>query len=135
MLLKNKKQENIAKSLNLTCTGEQSLQYGLEVSLLVDSVCYHDLGIVRLVLADRGGKLFGGARHSQVHITGCRRAVAVESVPGAVGGPVTNSILFCWHFTINNRCQISAFSTNAQSRFASVVVNGVLGPPRLARHT
>ena len=28
-----------------------------------------------------------------------------------------------------------AFSTNAQSRFASVVVDGVLGPPRLARHT
>ena len=27
----------------------------------------------------------------------------------------------------------SAFSTNAQSRFASVV-DGVLGPPRLARH-
>ena len=25
----------------------------------------------------------------------------------------------------------SAFSTNAQSRFASVVVDGVLGPPRL----
>ena len=31
--------------------------------------------------------------------------------------------------------QISAFSTNAQSRFASVVVDGVLGPLRLARHT
>ena len=29
----------------------------------------------------------------------------------------------------------SAFSTNAQSRFASVVVDGVLGPPRLACHT
>ena len=29
----------------------------------------------------------------------------------------------------------SAFSANAQSRFASVVVDGVLGPPRLARHT
>ena len=29
----------------------------------------------------------------------------------------------------------SAFSTNAQSRFASVVLDGVLGPPRLARHT
>ena len=28
----------------------------------------------------------------------------------------------------------SAFSANAQSRFASVVVDGVLGPPRLARH-
>ena len=27
------------------------------------------------------------------------------------------------------------FSTNTQSRFASVVVDGVLGPPRLARHT
>ena len=26
----------------------------------------------------------------------------------------------------------SAFATNAQSRFASVVVDGVLGPPRLA---
>ena len=26
------------------------------------------------------------------------------------------------------------FSTQAQSRFASVVVDGVLGPPRLARH-
>ena len=29
----------------------------------------------------------------------------------------------------------SAFSTNAQSRFASVVLDGVLGPPHLARHT
>ena len=29
----------------------------------------------------------------------------------------------------------SVFSTNAQSRFASVVVDGVLGPPRLTRHT
>ena len=29
----------------------------------------------------------------------------------------------------------SAFSTNTQSRVASVVVDGVLGPPRLARHT
>ena len=29
----------------------------------------------------------------------------------------------------------SAFSANAQSRFASVVFDGVLGPPRLAQHT
>ena len=29
----------------------------------------------------------------------------------------------------------SAFSTNAQLRFASVVLYRVLGPPRLARHT
>ena len=29
----------------------------------------------------------------------------------------------------------SAFSTNAQSRIASVVLDGVLGPLRLARHT
>ena len=27
------------------------------------------------------------------------------------------------------------FSTNAQTKFASVVIGGVLGPPRLARHT
>ena len=30
---------------------------------------------------------------------------------------------------------MSAFSTNAQSRFASVVVDSVLGPPRLVCHT
>ena len=29
----------------------------------------------------------------------------------------------------------SAFSTNTQSRFASVVVDGGLRPPRLAQHT
>ena len=29
----------------------------------------------------------------------------------------------------------SAFSSHAQSRFASVAVDGVLGPPRLARLT
>ena len=29
----------------------------------------------------------------------------------------------------------SAFSSNAQSRFAFVVFDGVLGPPRLVRHT
>ena len=29
----------------------------------------------------------------------------------------------------------SAFSTNARSRFVSVVVDGVLGPPHLAWHT
>ena len=29
----------------------------------------------------------------------------------------------------------SAFSTNAQSRFASVVLDGVLRPPRLSWHT
>ena len=28
-----------------------------------------------------------------------------------------------------------AFSTNAQSKFASIVLDGVLGPPRLAQHT
>ena len=31
--------------------------------------------------------------------------------------------------------KISVFSTNAKSRFASVVVDGVLGPLRLARQT
>ena len=29
----------------------------------------------------------------------------------------------------------SAFSTNVQSRFSSVVLDGVMGPERLARHT
>ena len=52
-----------------------------------------------------------------------------------ISGLVTNSILFCLLFTIEDRCRESAFSTNAQSRFASVVVDGVLGPLRLARDT
>ena len=34
-----------------------------------------------------------------------------------------------------SRIGSSAFSTNAQPRFAAVVVDGVLGPPRLALHT
>ena len=44
-----------------------------------------------------------------------------------------NSILL----TFQNQGSVykSAFSKNAQSRFASVVVDSVLGPPRLARHT
>ena len=50
-------------------------------------------------------------------------------------GLVTNSILFCWLFKIKDRCKKSAYSTNAQSRFASVVVDGILGPSRLERHT
>ena len=50
-------------------------------------------------------------------------------------GLVTNSIIYFWLFTIKDQCAKSAFLTNAQSRFASVVVEGVLGPPRLARLT
>ena len=49
-------------------------------------------------------------------------------------GLVTNSI-YSVDFSqlrIGVKC---AFSTNAQPRFASVVVDSVLGPPRLARHT
>ena len=36
---------------------------------------------------------------------------------------------------MKDRYKKGAFSTNAQSRFASVVFDGVLGPPCLARHT
>ena len=52
-------------------------------------------------------------------------------------GLVTNSIDSIV-LTFQNQGSVlkkSAFSTNAQSRFASVVVDDVLGPPRLARHT
>ena len=47
-------------------------------------------------------------------------------------GHQLNSILLTF---LNQGSERSAFSTNAQSRFASVVVDGVLGPLRLARHT
>ena len=42
---------------------------------------------------------------------------------GALAGPVFRAT------------KTRAFSTNAQSRFVSVVLYDVLGPPRLARHT
>ena len=45
---------------------------------------------------------------------------------------VTNPIIFCWLFTINDRCV--GFFTNTWSRFASAVFDGVLGPPRKARY-
>ena len=38
-------------------------------------------------------------------------------------------------FSISSINEISAFSTNAQSKFASVVLDGVLGPLRPAHHT
>ena len=41
-------------------------------------------------------------------------------------GLVTNSILFCWLFTIKDRCyNLAGFFTNTQSRCASVVFDGV----------
>ena len=65
--------------------------------------------------------------------------VAADQVDGALrldnsrSGHSLNSILLTFH----NQGSVlkSAFSTNAQSRFASVVVDGVLGPLRLALHT
>ena len=59
-------------------------------------------------------------------------AIMSASAIWLTSGLVTNSILFSWLFTAKNRCKKSAFSTNAQSRFVSVVIDGVLGPPRLA---
>ena len=40
-----------------------------------------------------------------------------------------------WAPPIFRTTKTSAFSTNAQSRFAYVGLDGVLRPPRLARHT
>ena len=44
-------------------------------------------------------------------------------------------IQFCWLFSIKDRRNKVHFSTNTQSRFASVVVDSVMGPPRLAGHS
>ena len=53
--------------------------------------------------------------------------------PPSRSGHQLNYILFTFH----NQGSVvkSAFSTNAQSRFASAVLDGVLGPPRLVWHT
>ena len=45
------------------------------------------------------------------------------------------TVLYSVDYSQSRICLKSAFSTNAQSRFASFVVDGVLGPPRLGRHT
>ena len=37
-------------------------------------------------------------------------------------GLVTNSIIFCWLYTIKDRCKIGVFSTNALKGFAASVV-------------
>ena len=50
-------------------------------------------------------------------------------------GRFTHSILFCWVFTIKNCWKKWVFLTSTQSRLASVVVDIVLVPQRLARHT
>ena len=43
------------------------------------------------------------------------------NLAGSKPGLANNSILFCLLFTFKDQCKISAFSTNTQSRFASVV--------------
>ena len=45
-------------------------------------------------------------------------------------GLATNSILFCWLFTINHRCVIKRFFTDTKPRFASVGYGRVLRHPR-----
>ena len=50
-----------------------------------------------------------------------------------VASLVTNPILFCWLFTINYWCQ--EVQLLSQSGFASVVINGVLGPLHSPQHT
>ena len=40
-----------------------------------------------------------------------------------------------WAHPVSGTTKTNAFSTNAQSRFASVILDSVLGPPRLMRHT
>ena len=52
------------------------------------------------------------------------REVVKRGLRGAIGTP-----------PIFGTSKTSAFSTNAKSRFASVVFDGVLGPPRLGQHT
>ena len=61
----------------------------------------------------------------------------IDSIPGATRwGKVWSLTQFYYvEFSQSRIGEKSAFSTNAQSRFASVVVDGVLGPPRLAHHT
>ena len=53
---------------------------------------------------------------------------------GRRAGLVTNSIIFCWLFTITDWCK-KVRSNAAWSKFALVVVDGIQGPPSLARHT
>ena len=59
-------------------------------------------------------------------------AIADEKIYWLVSGLLTNSILFCWLFTIKDHSveKCGVYFTNTQSRFASIVLNFVLGPLR-----
>ena len=48
-----------------------------------------------------------------------------RSAAAADTGLVTNTIIFCGLFMIKDQRKKSVFSTNSQSRFASVVLDGV----------
>ena len=66
--------------------------------------------------------------------------LVVVFVGGCSQGPVLDQVwsltqFYSVDFSRSRISVKSAFSTKAQSRFASVVVDGVLGPPCLARHT
>ena len=59
-----------------------------------------------------------------------------SSLSSGQSPPITgNTKQRAWAPSIFGTTKTSSFSTNAQSRFASVVFDGVLGPPHLARHT
>ena len=91
-------------------------------------------------LRPKSGKEFERCGSGELH--GPTRELLLEvhvglGEGGAAAGVQTRSLtqFYSVDFSKSRIGVKSAFSTNAQSRFASVVVDGVLGPPRLARHT
>ena len=88
---------------------------------------------------DRLKKVLSGLRSQGMIIAppendrGDRKVKNLTDVDASRSGHYLNSILL----TFQNQGSVykSAFSANAQPRFASVVVDSVLGPPRLARQT
>ena len=76
-------------------------------------------------------ELIGGVL---VHVDDFRRFNIVNDKHGELEVAILWS-LTQFYYVDFSKSRIGVLSTNTQSRFASVVVDGVLGPQRLARHT
>ena len=73
---------------------------------------------------------------SSSHVGGLSERPRKNSLDNELSsGLVTITQFYSVNFSQSRIGVKSAFSTNAQSRFASVVVDSVPGPPCLARHT
>ena len=95
----------------------------------------HDLDLHGLVVNnDLGSDLWGDRRGRRGRLVCCRHRRGTSwSRPCRGTGLVIKSFRFCYLFTIKDRLEKCVFYN--QGTYVSATFDGVLGPPRLVRHT